>query len=135
MCFVLLLTSIADQLFACMLCLFCHCAHLKTLLQSVLLQSKAADLLELSEAHSRYLATVQHVCLLSDSAKELRMIVEPIMQSALELVSITRYPTCMMQTLDCLTHCFATPACTCRASATTPTYRPAVSQQPRQSRL
>lgn len=56
----------------------------------MMLQNKAADLLELNEAHSKYMASARRVCLLSDSAKELRMIIEPMLQSALEFASIIR---------------------------------------------
>ena len=57
----------------------------------VLLQSKAADVLELNEVHRRYMTLVQHVCLLSPSSKELRVILEPMLQSVTDFANIVRY--------------------------------------------
>lgn len=57
----------------------------------LLLQSKAADVLELNEAHNRYMTLAQHVCLLSPSSRELRLILEIMLQSVVDFASIVRY--------------------------------------------
>lgn len=57
----------------------------------ICLQNDVTDLAELQHAHMQYLAQTQHHCLMSQSTREVRAIVEPVLQCIVDFTNSCRY--------------------------------------------
>ena len=55
------------------------------------LQDEVTDLAELQHAHMQYLAQTHHHCLMSQSTREVRAIIEPVLQCIVEFANNCRY--------------------------------------------
>lgn len=55
------------------------------------LQDEVTDLAELQHAHMQYLAQTHHHCLMSQSTRDVRAIIEPVLQCIVEFANNCRY--------------------------------------------
>lgn len=60
------------------------------------LQNQVTDLAELQHAHMQYLAQTHHHCLMSQSTREVRAIIEPVLQCIVDFTNSCRYVCCTM---------------------------------------
>lgn len=57
----------------------------------ICLQNDVTDLAELQHAHMQYLAETQHHCLMSPTTREVRAIIEPVLQCIVDCTNSCRY--------------------------------------------